>query len=60
MGMTFYNLTMDDLCDLMCGCPDHDEMEETNICTKTRINKNVPRGTSEQEADNGNYNQPCK
>ena len=43
--MTFYNLTMDDLCDLMCGCPDHDESEIAG---------------SEQEADNGNYNQPCK
>lgn len=27
MGMTFDNLTWDDLCDLMCGCPE-DELEE--------------------------------
>ena len=24
MGMTFYNLTMEDLCDLMCGTPEED------------------------------------
>ena len=25
MGMTFNNLTDEELCDLMCGCPEEDE-----------------------------------
>ena len=28
MGMTFENLTMEDLCDLMCGIPEDDGEEE--------------------------------
>ena len=28
MGMTFENLTWDDLCDLMCGKPEDEEEEE--------------------------------
>ena len=28
MGMTFENLTWDDLCDLMCGEPEEEEEED--------------------------------
>lgn len=28
MGMTFENLTEEQLCDLMCGCPEEDEEDE--------------------------------
>ena len=34
MGMTFENLTCEELCDLMCGIPDGEEEDdgEGNIC----------------------------
>ena len=28
MGMVFYNLSLEDLCDLMCGKPEDDEEVE--------------------------------
>lgn len=31
MGMTFYNLTMEDLCDLMCGTPEEDYIDEDEV-----------------------------
>lgn len=30
MGMVFYNLTPEELCDLMCGIPEDEEKEEDN------------------------------
>jgi hypothetical protein len=28
MGMTFENLTEEELCDLMCGCPEKEQEDE--------------------------------
>ena len=28
MGMTFENLTLEDLCDLMCGIPEEEQWDE--------------------------------
>lgn len=36
MGMTFYNLTPEELCDLMCGDPE-EEQEEDEDGTSSRF-----------------------
>lgn len=54
MGKTFYNLSLEDLCDLMCGGVEPDEFGTGNL------EENVPRGTLEQEVQDGHNDQPCK
>lgn len=40
MGMTFENLTMEDLCDLMCGIPEEDgQEEEDGDCIRCENNR---------------------
>lgn len=31
MGKVFYNLTPEELCDLMCGIPEEEEAEEQEV-----------------------------
>ena len=37
MGMTFYNLTPEELCDLMCGDPEEEQEEDDGESSRFQI-----------------------
>ena len=41
MGKVFYNLTMDELCDLMCGAPEEEQEDEQWEQEKAQQEKRV-------------------
>ena len=48
MGVTFENLSLDDLCDLMCGSPEPELEEEGEIMAKTAFEKAFEKMTPAQ------------
>lgn len=54
MGKIFYNLTPDELCDLMCGAPEEEPEEESEEPTEGENehgNRNIGNGKESSDRD---------